>query len=909
MARAPLDPDRRRVIDDLFDDAIDQPPDQRAAWLDMRCTDEEVRAEVEALIEAHDETGGIFDRNAVALAGPLLSAPRIESQIGPYRLKRELGRGGMGVVYLAERADGQYRSRVAVKLLRNSPDAEDLHRRFLAERQILASLNHPNIAQLLDGGVTDGQLPFLVMEYVDGVPITTYCDRQRLGIEERLHLFRDVCAAVHHAHQNLVIHRDIKPNNILVTDERRVKLLDFGIAKLMNPTLGPADQPFTKIEWRAMTPEYASPEQVRGDSLTTASDVYALGVLLYELLSGRRPHRLTSNSPRELTEIIVQRDPMLPSLAVSRVEPASSDIAASDQAPEAIAEDRRLSVERLRRRLQGDLDAIMMMALRKESVRRYGSADLLWEDVQRHLDGLPVLAHRGTRWYRTRKFLGRHRLEAIAATVVITSLVGGASVAVRQAAVAGRERDRAEQALGQSKEVTEFLVRLFRTPAPAGLAHEQVTARDMLVTGTARVEELAGQPIVQAQMLDALGRVNDQLGRFDEAERMFRRALEVRRSQYGDNHADVATTLKHLSTVLAEKGRHDEALRLSREALDIQRRVLGPLNPEVALTLSRVAEMTTDDAAAESLYRAARDIQRAAGGPQALAVATTDVRLAEIFQRRGNYEEAEATTREALVIRERLLGREHASTAVGMIALGELLRFYRNQPVEAESLYLRAIEILRKQPRPRPSLISGALAGLESIAHGRGDHVRAEALAREVLDAHRRALGAEHPIVTEAMHGIAEHLAAQRRYAEAEDMFRASMALLQQAVGPDHLRMAGALIDLGRVHAAAGRLDEAEADLRRALTILERLKGPVKEYEGEAAALLADVIQRRGKTAEADTLFARAATILRPLPQRFGYGRLAAYAALADHYKATRQPADEAHFRRLGTSPESRRAP
>src|SRR5688572_14079879 len=350
MARAPLDPDRRRVIDDLFDDAIDQPPDQRAAWLDMRCTDEEVRAEVEALIEAHDETGGIFDRNAVALAGPLLSAPRIESQIGPYRLKRELGRGGMGVVYLAERADGQYRSRVAVKLLRNSPDAEDLHRRFLAERQILASLNHPNIAQLLDGGVTDGQLPFLVMEYVDGLPITTYCDRQRLGIEERLHLFRDVCAAVHHAHQNLVIHRDIKPNNILVTEARRVKLLDFGIAKLMNPTLGPADQPFTKIEWRAMTPEYASPEQVRGDSLTTASDVYALGVLLYELLSGRRPHRLTSNSPRELTEIIVQRDPVLPSLAVSRLEPASSDIAASDQAPEAIAEDRRLSVERLRRR-------------------------------------------------------------------------------------------------------------------------------------------------------------------------------------------------------------------------------------------------------------------------------------------------------------------------------------------------------------------------------------------------------------------------------------------------------------------------------------------------------------------------------------------------------------------------------
>ena len=895
----PLNPERQRIIDDLFDGALDQAPDARAEWLRAQCPDVELRAEVAALIAAHDENDAIFDRNAIEVAGPLLRAPRVESQIGPYRLVRELGRGGMGIVYLAERADGQYRRRVAIKLLRNSPDSEDLNRRFAAERQILASLSHPNIAQLLDGGVTDGHIPFLVMEYVDGVPITTYCDRQRLGVEERLQLFRDVCGAVHHAHQNLVIHRDIKPSNILVTEERRVMLLDFGIAKLLNPTLGPADQAYTRTEWRVMTPEYASPEQVRGDSLTTASDVYALGVLLYELLSGRRPHRLTSRSPQELTEIIVQRDPVLPSIAVTRPEPASSDVAVTDATPETIAEDRRLTVERLRRRLEGDLDAIMMMALRKESARRYGSADLLWEDVQRHLDGLPVLAHRGTRWYRTRKFVRRHRLEAIAAAVVIVSLVGGTSVAVRQAALASRERDRAEQALGQSTEVTEFLVRLFRTPAPAGLSHEQVTARDMLVTGMARVEDLRGQPVVQAQMLDALGRVNDQLGRFDEAERLLRRALELRRTQYGDNHADVAATLNHLSTVVAERGRHAEALRLAREALDIQKRALGPRTPEVALTLSRVGEMTEDDAAAESLFRAARDIQRSALGPQTLEVATIDVRLAEIFTRRGKYEEAEATAREALAIRERLMGPEHASTAVGMISLAELLRFYRNQPVEAESLYHRAIEILRKQPRPRPALLSGALGGLESIAHWRGDHVRAEAFAREVLDAHRRALGAEHPIVAEAMETIAEHLAAQRRYSEAEDMLRASIALLQRTVGSEDFRTASTLITLGRVHAAAGRLDEAEDDLRQALSTMERVEGPVKEIEGEAAALLANVIERRGKTTEASVLFERAAAILRPLPQRFGYGRLAAYAALADHYRATKRSVDEQHFRQL----------
>jgi serine/threonine protein kinase len=899
MPKSPTDPERQRAIDDLFDGALDQPPDQRAAWLHAQSADTELRAEVEALIAAYDRPDSVFDRNALHVAGNLLSALRIEPHIGPYRVLRELGRGGMGVVYLAERDDGQYRRRVAVKVLRHGPDPDELHRRFLAERQILASLNHPNIAQLLDGGVTDTHIPYLVMEYVDGVPITTYCDRQRLGVDERLHLFRDVCAAVHHAHQNLVIHRDIKPSNILITEDRRVKLLDFGIAKLLNPMLGPADQAFTRTEWRIMTPEYASPEQVRGDSLTTASDVYALGVLLYELLCGRRPHRITSGSPQELTEVIVRREPELPSVTVSHTTPAGPDGEAAEQTPEAIASDRHLSVDRLRARLKGDLDAIVMMALRKESARRYGSADLLWEDVQRHLDGLPVLAHRGTRWYRVQKFLGRHRLEAIAASAVAVSLVAGTSIAIRQAAVASRERDRAEQALGQSREVTDFLVRLFRTPAPAGSSREQVTARDMLATGTTRIEQLAGQPIVQAQMLDALGRVNDQLGRFADAERMLRRALELRRAHLGANHVDVAATLNNLSNVLAEMDRTDDALELSREALAIQRRVLGPKHPDVALALSTVARRTTDLAAAESLYRETRDIQRATLGPRDAAVATTDRDLAGILLGRGKYDEAEAMLRESLAIRERLTGPDHASVTVSMVFLADLLRVYRSKPAEAESLYNKALGILRQESPQRPSRLVGALSGLEYLSHARGDHVRAEGFARQILDAHRRALGAEHPIVTEGMEGIAEHLAAQRRYAEADSMLGDATAMLQRTVGSEHIRMSGMLTTRGRLRAAAGRLDEAEADLRQAVAIVERLEGPTSGYTAEPVALLADVLERRGNRAEANALFDRAATILRPLPPRAGYSMRAAYAAIADHYRALGRPDDETYFRRL----------
>ncbi|MDF1502955.1 serine/threonine-protein kinase, partial [Roseisolibacter sp. H3M3-2] len=306
------------AIEEVFEEALDVPPARRAAWLADRCGDDaELRREVGLLLAAHDQEDGVLDGEAGLRAAAALPDPERGRRIGPYRVLRELGRGGMGVVHLAERDDGQYRRRVAVKVLRASPHADDLHRRFVAERQILASLSHPNVAQLLDGGVVD-DLPYLVIEYVDGVPITEYCDRHRLGVDARLRLFADVCAAVHHAHQNLVLHRDLKPSNVLVTAAGQVKLLDFGIAKLLNPTLGALQQPVTRTAYRLMTPEYASPEQVRGDTLTTASDVYGLGLLLYELLVGRPAHRVAGDSPRAVLEAVCEREPERPSGAARR---------------------------------------------------------------------------------------------------------------------------------------------------------------------------------------------------------------------------------------------------------------------------------------------------------------------------------------------------------------------------------------------------------------------------------------------------------------------------------------------------------------------------------------------------------------------------------------------------------------
>ena len=822
----------------------------------------------------------------------------IDRHIGPYRLLREIGRGGMGIVYLAERADGQYRRQVAVKLLRVTHDPEMLRRRFLAERQILASLNHPNIAQLLDGGVTDdGQSPFLVMEYVDGVPITAYCDQQRLTIEERLALFREVCAAVHHAHSNLVLHRDIKPGNILVTPDRRVKLLDFGIAKLMNPVLGPDEHALTQTELRVMTPEYASPEQVRGDSLTTASDVYALGVLLYALLSGRRTHRLTSGSVRELTEVIVEREPERPSAAVVHPEPQRPDSRVTESTPEIIAANRHLSVDRLQSRLAGDLDAIVMMALRKESGRRYGSADLMWEDVQRHLDGLPVLAHRSTRWYRARRFLHRHRITAIAGLVVTVSLLTGVTVAVRQAAIANRERNRAEQALAQSKEVTEFLVRLFQTPAPPGAARDQVTVRELLAAGIARADRLSQQPIVQAQMLDALGRATEQIGRLEDAERLLRRALALRRAQYGDNHESVASTMLNLATIIRQRGSGDEALTLARDALAIRQRVFGPRHPQVAVTLTTVAGLLDDATVAESLVRVARDIEIAAYGPSHVAVTNANYALADLLRKRGAYADAEALYRENLAIRAQLFGRDDPATAISMSEFARFLASYRNQPEAAESLYNAALGILRRQPPQYVLNVVGALTGLAGLASDRGDHVRAEAYAREVMELQRRVWGMDSPMITDPMGMLADELYSQRRYTEAEALIREALAITERSVGADHRRAGLVRTALARTHAAMGRLSEAESDLRRAIEIGEKQTGPNDRWVGAASALLADVLTQEGRSQEAQPLWERAAEILRPLPPQLALDIRLAYVALADHYRAVGRPTDEADFR------------
>jgi eukaryotic-like serine/threonine-protein kinase len=442
--------DRYHQLKEIFQAALEHPPNERAAFLSRVCaTDATLRTEVAALLADYESAEGFLETPALAVA-PALTVDEKDTatagrRIGPYRILREIGHGGMGAVYLAERDDAQYQKQVAIKLIRGGLDSGFITNRFQQERQILARLSHPYIAQLLDGGATEEGWPYLVMEYVDGQPLDEYCDGHKLLTVERLKLFRQVCAAVHYAHQNLVVHRDLKPGNILVTKDGVPKLLDFGIAKLLAVDEG-VDGSQTLTVMRMLTPDYASPEQVTGQPITTASDVYSLGVLLYELLTGHRPYRVKSLAPQEMARIICEQEPDRPSTVVSRVETIHhNDGTTQNLTPEMVSATREGQPEKLRRRLAGDLDNIVLMALRKEPERRYASVEQFSEDLRRHLEGLPVSARNATLGYRVAKFVNRHRAGVGAAALILLSLVAGMIATVWQARVAQAERARAER--------------------------------------------------------------------------------------------------------------------------------------------------------------------------------------------------------------------------------------------------------------------------------------------------------------------------------------------------------------------------------------------------------------------------------------------------------------------------------
>ena len=844
---------------------------------------------------SHGETYDARDRRAEADRA-------VGRRIGPYRVLHELGRGGMGVVYLAERDDGQFRRRVAVKVLRDSPDAEELHRRFVAERQILASLSHPHIAQLLDGGVSDGQLPYLVIEYVEGMPITDYCDRHRLGIAARLRLFQDVCSAVQHAHQNLVLHRDLKPGNVLVTPAGEVKLLDFGIAKLLNPSLAGTEQPVTRTAFRMMTPKYASPEQVRGDTLTTASDVYALGLLLYELLVGRPAHRIDTDSPQAVYEAVCEREPERPSAAAARDDAAAG---ARDTTP-----------EKLSRQLRGDLDAIVEMALRKEPRRRYGSAELLAADVGRYLDELPVLAQRGSRWYRLEKLLHRHRAAAIFASASVLLLMIAAGVAFHLAAVAARERDRAaaaldqtRRALGESGAVTNFLVSLFEASDPSEGRQDTLTAADLLKRGVARAEQLGNEPLAQARMLEALGRVHASRGDLDPAANLLRRALSIRRAHLGAEHPTTVTTEVALAGVVRRQGQWAVWDTLEHEILRVRRRTLGDSHPDVAASLaqlSQLAHLHEDLAAAESYLDEAVAVHRRGGSSQDSALARDLATLGSLRCARGNAAGCERALREAVVVARRAFPAPHRDRAFVMLRLAEALDDRPTAAAEAEQLYDAALAETRAAFGDQHVETARAMrqVGLMLARHHRD--ADAERVLRRALALQQQTLGPSNPEAAATMISLGELLRSSGSLALAEQLVDSAVAMYRAAYGTQHPAYAGAIGHLGRILAQRGALDSAEVLHRRAIAIAAASYGPNSSMPHMMQSDLADVLRRKHRYAEADSAYREALAAMRSITTDSHRAARLVYAGMAAVDRAWGKPDSAAVHARLAGGVDTR---
>lgn len=808
-----MDRERWQKLQDLFAAArgLDAAGRERLLQEQARA-DPELAAQARSLLAA-DAQPGIID----ALAPRFASITRmldehVPGRIGPYRIVGEVGRGGAGVVYLADRVDGAFQHRVAIKLIDTSDVDDPRHQRFVAERQILAGLIHPHIARLLDGGVTEEGRPYLVMEYVDGLPITTYCDEHRLEVPARLRLFAAVCAAVQHAHQNLVIHRDLKPSNILVSTDARVHLLDFGIAKLINPALAAAPSPLTRFDSRMMTPEYASPEQVRGEPLTTASDIYSLGVLLYELLCGRPPYRFTTGSPVEIATAVCEQDPERPSLRVTRID-APQDATG----PEGAARLRGASAERLARLLDGDLDGVVLMAMRKEPSRRYASADMLRQDVERYLAGLPVLAHRGGRRYRMGKFLRRHRVESAAAAMVLAALLTGLSVAVVQGRRATRERDRAEQALAESNGVTNFLVGLFQTGESTDSPPAQLSALDLLERGARRADELSTQPAVHARLLDVVGQMSFHLGRLDEAQRRLEQAVAIRRAALGNTSLDLADSLIHLSWVHRTRKNHDAARKLASEALDIRRRALPPDHPGIAEALYELGWISFGREQ-ESLYRQALAILGDTPSTAEQRVMMLQA-LSTNFRRQGRFNEAVAADREAVDIAERVFGPDHHATGDAMIHLGDHVKDIEGDVAAAERLYRRGLELVARQFGDNSVRLLHGLNSLADLLGSRGSE-EAEHLYRRALAISRSATGPEHPRIAQQLHELAGELVRQGRLSEAETLARQALDLSIQTLGPRHqdvtasrMPLVAAILDLQR------RYEEADQTYGKAFEL------------------------------------------------------------------------------------------
>ncbi|MEO5559653.1 MAG: serine/threonine-protein kinase [Dokdonella sp.] len=810
-----MDPLRWRRARALFDDLVDEPPSNWDTLLLQRCDDDaEVRAEALAMLCADS----ISDTHRLADHAPQIIAnlaERISAEekahstlehtdqiVGPFQLLREIGRGGMGSVWLAKRIDGAFEQNVAIKLIRSGWDADDVFTRFCAERQILASLQHPNIAHLVDGGVTAEGKPWLALEFVDGKDLRTWCDEHRLDVNARLQFFLTVCDAVGHAHQRLVVHRDLKPSNILVGNDGVVKLLDFGIAKLLDASAEGISAT------RVFTPEYAAPEQIRGEVVTTSVDIHALGLLLYELLSGRRPYHVANSTPAAYERAVLDQEPTRPSLIVARTQDGhTGDI---------IAARRELSAVRLRRELRGDLDAIVLKALRKEPAQRYASVADFASDIRRYLQRRPVHARRGNWRYRADRFLRRHALSAALGAFAMLALIVGLAVATWQAQVARTERDSARQAL-------EFMRVLFDNADPTKQKGDQVSVRDLLDSGVRNVRiAMQGQDSARADLLLTMASAYLGLGQLEPAAPLIEEARKIAESS-GDNVQQASALIQQCR--MLDLDNHSDACPALLEHAERQ---LDTRIPEQAKLVA-----------------------------YSLALRVYGLQL------QNRYADIVTGMRRGLGLLNDSLDHRYLRVELSSHLAFALNRLGR--AAEAEAVLTPLVASLRGDDTAERVLLIDALGTLSMALSSQGRHDPAIQTQSEALDVAEKVYGKDNPLISEYTNSLARAYSGAGRLSDAVVAMERTVALDRlrskdaQEPNPD---LASSLCNLAALRIRQGRENDARASLDEAIATAERASFDIELGRSLYWSALAHLLS--GNTAQARLDIARMQRALAP---------------------------------------------
>ena len=783
-----LTAEQHQQVKDILGAALECPAAQRPALIEARCgTDALLRREVESLLEFESTSEILSGEPIVTIRPPPDESWSVGERVGPYRIVRRLGYGGMGAVYLAEQEEG-VRRQVALKVIHRGMDTDEILRRFELERQILARLNHPYIARLLEAGATDDGRPYFAMDYVDGQPIDDYCESAGLCVRERLELFRKVCEAVQFSHQNLVVHRDLKPGNILITADGTPRLLDFGIAKLIAPVASTALALTTLAGQRPMTPAYASPELIRQEPAGTMSDVYSLGVMLFRLLTGRHPYKLGRRGAREIDRIICEQEPRRPS-TITGVELAG------------------MEVRKLKRELAGDLDAVVLKALRKEPGERYSSVESFSEDVRRFLEGQPVRARAGTFSYRAGKFVRRHRWPLATAAVFLLVVSGFVVALVRQV-----ERTRAERNLANMSR--DLFVEIVENTDPRQeedvLTPESVVKRGVDLFGEPFVDEIE----VHAAVFDSLGRVYNHRGFKKSARNLLEPALAIRRDVLGAEHPLVAVSLFNLAQLLGSTGETERAVDLSRQGLAILRRDALSASPVLAQAISSHATQ---------LYHL------------------------------GDLEGAEPLYRKALEMKIALYGDVHLSVATSWSLLGNLMRRQRRFE-QARQCYERSLEIRRELLPPKHPDLARSFSQIGTFLFERGAHEEAEPYQRRAFEIRLEKYGGRHPDVAASQYRLALVLRRLEQYEEAEELFRRSMAARCATSAQDEC--ASVKRSLAKLLVGRGETEEAEELASQAVAAFEQ-SGEISWKAADAQGVLAECLAVRGRFEDAEAQMLR----------------------------------------------------